>query len=375
MDYYYVPPFGPSMKHPDPTTAILEYFGLSCEVDVPVSNQIPSFHRNSSHVSMSNRIPCFHRNPSFDQIQSFDQIPSLDQSQSFDQIPSLDQIQSFDQITSFNQVPALDQTIQTPPPLASPCTPEGIYWTASNDISIPGNFNNVSGDQHAIEIVDLTGDDIEISNNFDLPGQKDAMDIVYLQADNMPNDERSSEAALKKSDVAENALKDFHQTIKTKKMSWLNNSETATSEANRTYQELNKDNTAVFAKVSYAACVDIVGTNDRVRRALGGTFKRAVTATGFFSEAEAIPLFRRDKRGKEICQGSGVKKVKKAKKGKRVGKVKSSPAQKPYNPSNDELARMMEEEFERAVEPSADEYNPTDLELARMMEEELAGQS
>ena len=68
-------------------------------------------------------------------------------------------------------------------------------------------------------------------------------------------------------------------------MDWLHNSETTSDAKSRVFEEMNPSVKGRLGKVSFAECSQIVEAKNVVRLALGGQFKKAVTADDAYEEA------------------------------------------------------------------------------------------
>ncbi|KAJ6103099.1 hypothetical protein N7486_005526 [Penicillium sp. IBT 16267x] len=83
-----------------------------------------------------------------------------------------------------------------------------------------------------------------------------------------------------------NSLTDFHHQFRNKKMDWLHNSETTSAAKARVFEEMNSPIEGRLAKVSFAECSHIVEANNGVRLALGGQFKKTVTSEEVYEPSD-----------------------------------------------------------------------------------------
>ncbi|KAJ5546844.1 hypothetical protein N7494_004429 [Penicillium frequentans] len=83
----------------------------------------------------------------------------------------------------------------------------------------------------------------------------------------------------------DNSLTEFHRQFRNKKMDWLHNSETTSDAKSRVFEEMNPPVKGRLGKVSFAECSQIVEAKNVVRLALGGQFKKAVTADHAYEES------------------------------------------------------------------------------------------
>ncbi|KAJ5527792.1 hypothetical protein N7513_011951 [Penicillium frequentans] len=83
----------------------------------------------------------------------------------------------------------------------------------------------------------------------------------------------------------DNSLTEFHRQFRNKKMDWLHNSETTSDAKSRVFEEMNPSVKGRLGNVSFAECSQIVEAKNVVRLALGGQFKKAVTADDAYEEA------------------------------------------------------------------------------------------
>lgn len=114
--------------------------------------------------------------------------------------------------------------------------------------------------QDAHEVIDLTTD-IQI-------------EPVSAQGTRSPANHFQGNNSLPKN----NSLTDFHRQLRTKQMGWLHNSETTSDAKARIFDEMNPTVKGRLGNVSFAACSQIVEAKNGVRLALGGQFKKAVTS-------------------------------------------------------------------------------------------------
>lgn len=155
---------------------------------------------------------------------------------------------------------------------ATPAYPSALHQQAANtnpQIFHQANINPPASHHQVIDLTTETNTESVSAQRFLSPG-------THFPGNNSSHGNNFSQG--NNSQPKNDSLTDFHRQFRNKKMDWLHSSETTSDEKTRVFEQMNPPKKGHLAKVSFSDCSQIVESNNGVRLALGGQFKKTATA-------------------------------------------------------------------------------------------------